>query len=213
MFGAIISRRMLARFATESNRVVLPDLKYGYSSLEPVISSKMLETHHKKHHQTYVNNLNAALDQFEGTPPSYTDAKANFDYNRIASLCQTIKFNLGGHINHSIYWENLAPIGQGGGEYPPESSPFTQQVVKQFHSYENLIDEFTKRTVPIQGSGWGWLGYDNASRSLRILEMANQEMLAPIGLTPLLSTDGFIQRLMSGNTPTTSTTRTFAWTT
>lgn len=213
MFGAIISRRLLARFATESNRVVLPDLKYGYSSLEPVISSKMLETHHKKHHQTYVNNLNAALDQFEGTSPSYTDAKANFDYNRIASLCQTIKFNLGGHINHSIYWENLAPIGQGGGEYPPESSPFTQQVIKQFHSYEQLIDEFTKRTVPIQGSGWGWLGYDNASRSLRILEMANQEMLAPIGLTPLLSIEVSIQRLMSGNMPTTSTTRTSAWTT
>lgn len=67
MFSAIISRRVLARFATEGSRVVLPDLKYGYSSLEPVISSKMLETHHKKHHQTYVNNLNAALDQFEGT--------------------------------------------------------------------------------------------------------------------------------------------------
>ena len=63
---AVISRRVVAGLASEGNRAVLPDLKYGYSALEPVISSKLLETHHKKHHQTYVNNLNAALDQFEG---------------------------------------------------------------------------------------------------------------------------------------------------
>ena len=69
----------------------------------------------------------------------WLEAKNNFDYNRMAALTQTIKFNLGGHINHSIYWENLAPIGQGGGEYPDEESPFTQQVVKQYGSYENLI--------------------------------------------------------------------------
>ncbi len=116
-----------------------------------------------------MNNLNAALDQFQGKKKDYLEAKTNFDYNKMAGLCQTIKFNLGGHINHSIYWENLAPIGQGGGEYPAEDSLFTQQVVKQFGSYDNLIDEFTKKTVPIQGSGWGWLGYDNSSRSLRIL--------------------------------------------
>jgi Fe-Mn family superoxide dismutase len=70
----------------------------------------------------------------------YLEAKKNFDYNKLAALCQTIKFNLGGHINHSIYWENLAPIGSGGGEYPEESSAFSQQVVKQFGSYEQLID-------------------------------------------------------------------------
>lgn len=105
----------------------------------------------------------------------------------MAALCQTIKFNLGGHINHSIYWKNLAPIGQGGGEFPAADSPFSQQVAKNFGSYDNLIEEFTKKTVPIQGSGWGWLGYDQVSQSLRILELPNQEMLAPIGLTPLLS--------------------------
>jgi Fe-Mn family superoxide dismutase len=61
----------MASFSTEaaSKKVTLPELKFPYSALEPVISSKLLETHHKKHHQTYVNNLNAALDQFEGTSP------------------------------------------------------------------------------------------------------------------------------------------------
>ena len=56
------------------------------------------------------------------------EAKTNFDYNKMAALTQTIKFNLGGHINHSIYWENLAPIGQGGGEYQDENSALTKQV-------------------------------------------------------------------------------------
>lgn len=64
--SAIISRRVLQRFSTEAKKVSLPELKFAYAALEPVISSKLLETHHKKHHQTYVNNLNAALDQFEG---------------------------------------------------------------------------------------------------------------------------------------------------
>ena len=116
-----------------------------------------------------------------------SEAKANFDYNKMSGLTQTIKFNLGGHINHSIYWENLAPIGKGGGEYPGEDSTLTQQIVKQYGSYDNLQEELTKKTVPIQGSGWGWLAWDNISKSLRIVDTPNQEMLAPQGLTPLLS--------------------------
>lgn len=120
MMIARLSRKLLSNFSTEAtHKVTLPELKYGYSALEPVISKSLLETHHKKHHQTYVNNLNAALDQFEGIFDPKIEAKKNFDYNKLAALTQTIKFNLGGHINHSIYWENLAPIGAGGGEYPP----------------------------------------------------------------------------------------------
>jgi Fe-Mn family superoxide dismutase len=60
-----ISKTIIHRFATESSKVALPELKFGYSDLEPVLSGKLLELHHKKHHQTYVNNLNAALDQFD----------------------------------------------------------------------------------------------------------------------------------------------------
>lgn len=60
-----ISKTIIRRFASESSKVALPELKFGYSDLEPVLSGKLLELHHKKHHQTYVNNLNAALDQFD----------------------------------------------------------------------------------------------------------------------------------------------------
>jgi Fe-Mn family superoxide dismutase len=87
----------------------------------------------------------------------------------MASLLQTIRFNLGGHINHSIFWKNLAPISLGGGQFPNKDSPLTQQVLKQFGSFEKLIEEMTKKTVAIQGSGWGWLGYDQAGQSLKIM--------------------------------------------
>jgi len=174
--------RLYARFADakQPTKASLPALNYDYSELEPVISKAQLELHHKKHHQNYVNNLNSAVEQFQ-------EAQARHDYNKMAELSDKIKFNLGGHINHSIFWENLAPIGKGGGEFPTEESPFTQQVLKQFTSYENLINEFTQKTVPIQGSGWGWLAYDAHSKALRVMELPNQEMLAPKGLTPLLS--------------------------
>lgn len=62
-----ISKTIISRFASESSKIALPELKFGYSDLEPVLSGKLLELHHKKHHQTYVNNLNAALEQFECT--------------------------------------------------------------------------------------------------------------------------------------------------
>ena len=84
----------------------------------------------------------------------------------------------------------------------------TKQIVSQYGSYENLIDEFTKKTVPIQGSGWGWLGWDHISKSLRIIELVNQEMMAPAGLVPLLSKNTLIKQLMSGNMHIISTTKT-----
>ena len=83
MLPARISRRILYAFSTEGvQKVSLPELKYGYSALEPAISKLMLETHHKKHHQTYVNNLNAALEQFEGThSPTQTQRRTSITTN------------------------------------------------------------------------------------------------------------------------------------
>lgn len=103
----MLTNILLRRFGSTAEtlaKVALPELKFSYSALEPVLSSKLLEIHHKKHHQTYVNNLNAALEQFAGISRNISEAQNNFDYNKMSALTQTIKFNLGGHINHSIYW-------------------------------------------------------------------------------------------------------------
>ena len=87
----------------------LPPLPYDYGALEPAISGQIMETHHKKHHQTYVNNLNAAVAQLQEAQHNKHDA------SKLVQLQAAINFNGGGHINHSIFWTNLAPKQQGGG--------------------------------------------------------------------------------------------------
>ncbi|MGE5195961.1 MAG: Fe-Mn family superoxide dismutase [Anaerolineae bacterium] len=158
----------------------LPDLPYDFNALEPVISSEIMELHYLKHHQGYVNNLNAALDESR-------DALAKNDLSRMIALQQAIRFNGGGHINHSIFWTHLAPIGKGGGEGP--KGELSQVILKEFGSVENLIKKLSTLTLAIQGSGWGWLGYDKAASNLVIAACANQDPLSSLGFIPLLGID------------------------
>jgi len=80
----------------------LPKLPYDYAALEPIICREIMELHHQKHHQTYVNNLNAAEEQLE-------EAKCKSDTTKIIQLAPALRFNGGGHINHTIFWQNLSP--------------------------------------------------------------------------------------------------------
>ncbi|CEG50404.1 superoxide dismutase [Plasmopara halstedii] len=103
------SLRAIGTRSTSS--VTLPDLPYDFGALEPSISGQIMEIHHQKHHQAYVNNYNAALEQ-------YDEAESKGDHAKLLGLLQALKFNGGGHVNHSIFWTNLAPKGQGGGSEP-----------------------------------------------------------------------------------------------
>ena len=158
----------------------LPDLPYDYSALEPVISAEIMELHHKKHHNAYVTNLNAALEK-------YAEAEARGDISAMIDLQAAIRFNGGGHINHSIFWTNLAPQSAGGGE--PPSGPFAEALLKKWGSLEQFIEEFNAKTAPIQGSGWGWLGYKKDKNCLAIVTCANQDPCILTGYTPLLGID------------------------
>ncbi|KAH9934452.1 manganese superoxide dismutase [Epithele typhae] len=148
---------------------VLPDLPYPYDALEPFISKQIMELHHKKHHQTYVNSLNAAEQAY---------AKASSPKERIA-LQAALRFNGGGHINHSLFWKNLAPAsseGKGNGG-ALRDGPLKDAIAKQFGSYEAFVKEFNTTTASIQGSGWGWLGYNPATKVIEITTTANQDPL------------------------------------
>jgi Fe-Mn family superoxide dismutase len=158
----------------------LPNLPYEYEALEPVISGEIMRIHHTKHHQAYVNNLNAALEK-------YRAAEANNDIAAMVALQSAIKFNGGGHINHSIFWTNLAPKSQGGGE--PPSGDLMDAIQLEYGSLERFIEEFSAQTVAIQGSGWGWLGYNKATGLLSTVICANQDPLSTQGLVPLLGID------------------------
>lgn len=158
----------------------LPALPYGLGDLEPVISAEIMDLHYNKHHNTYIQNLNNLLGQ-------YAEAEKNSDITKMIALQPGIKFNGGGFINHSIFWTNLAPKNQGGGT-PPEGA-LADAINKNFGSLENLIEKMSAKTVAIQGSGWGWLGYNKEANKLEIATCQNQDPLTTKGLIPLLGID------------------------
>src|SRR5579862_4440854 len=146
----------------------LPDLPYDFSALEPIISAEIMKLHYSKHHAGYVTNLNAALEK-------YAEAEKKQDLSAMIELQQAIKFNGGGHLNHSIFWTNLAPMNKGGGEKP--KAELLKAIQAQFGSLEHLIELLSTITIGIQGSGWGWLGYDRAEKKMIITTCANQDPL------------------------------------
>lgn len=156
----------------------LPDLPYDYNALEPTISAEIMQLHHSKHHQTYVNNLNVAEEKLQ-------EALAKGDANTAIGLGPSLRFNGGGHINHAIFWQNLSP--NGGGE---PSGPLLDAIKKDFGSVEKMKTALSAATVAVQGSGWGWLGYDKKNNRLAIQTCPNQDPLEPTtGLVPLFGID------------------------
>ncbi|KAK7035366.1 hypothetical protein VNI00_011897 [Paramarasmius palmivorus] len=146
----------------------LPPLDYPYDALEPYISQQIMTLHHTKHHQTYVNALNAAEASY---------AKASSPKERIA-LQAALKFNGGGHINHSLFWKNLAPSAEKGGNGGKlVDGPLKKAIDETFGGLDNLKKEFNTTTAGIQGSGWGWLGVNPSTKRLEITTTANQDPL------------------------------------
>ncbi|XP_073961787.1 superoxide dismutase 2 isoform X2 [Choristoneura fumiferana] len=155
----------------------LPDLPYEYSALEPVISREIMSLHHSKHHATYVANLNAAEEKLAA-------AQAKGDIQTIINLAPALKFNGGGHINHSIFWQNLSASGG------KPSATLAKAIEQDFGSLDNMKNQLAAASVAVQGSGWGWLGYNKQMRKLQIATCVNQDPLqATTGLIPLFGID------------------------
>lgn len=148
----------------------LPDLPYPYDALEPAISKEIMELHHAKHHAAYVNGLNAAEE-------AIANALQASDIKKQIELQAAIKFNGGGHLNHSLFWKNLQPEKAGGGK--PVDGLFSQAVERDFGGYEQLKSSLNASALAIQGSGWAWLGYDTKLKKLVIVNTGNQDPLTP----------------------------------
>ncbi|MCB1148896.1 MAG: superoxide dismutase [Chlamydiia bacterium] len=158
----------------------LPKLPYALNALEPVISEKIMDLHYNKHHLAYCNNLNAALEKYEA-------ADANSDVASMIALQSAIKFNGGGFVNHSIFWTNLAPTSEGGGGSP--SGDLAKAIDAEFGSFDNFVTQFNAKAAAIQGSGWGWLGYNKEHKRVEFASCSNQDPLSTTGLVPLLGID------------------------
>lgn len=140
----------LSSSSSSSNKAILPDLPYDYNALEPIISATTMELHHTKHHNAYVTNLNVALEKLD-------TAVSAGDVSSIIALQGALKFNGGGHVNHTLFWENLCP--KGTIDFPT-SGPLKDAITGRFGDVENMKKELSAMSVGVQGSGWGWLGYD-----------------------------------------------------
>ncbi|MCC6127899.1 MAG: superoxide dismutase [Chlamydiae bacterium] len=158
----------------------LPDLPYDFDALEPVISREIMELHYTKHHKAYVTNLNAALEK-------YNEAESKKDLAAMVALQSAIKFNGGGHINHSIFWTILAPVAKYH-DFPAKGA-FAEMIQRDFGGFDSFKEKLTTASVAIQGSGWGWLGYNKNLKKLEVAATANQDPLSTQGLIPLLGID------------------------
>jgi len=140
-----------------------------------------MELHYSKHHQTYVNSFNTASEQLAA-------AESKQDIAAQVALLPLINFHGGGHLNHSLFWENLAPKSQGGGD--PPTGALSKAIDETYGSLDSLKQKFNAALAGIQGSGWAWLVQDTQTGSISIKTYANQDPV--VGqFRPLLGIDAW----------------------
>jgi Fe-Mn family superoxide dismutase len=159
----------------------VPDLPYDYAALEPHIDEQTMRIHHDKHHQAYVDNANKALDGTEWADRPVEDVLASLD--QVPEDKRTaVRNNAGGHANHSLFWQIMAP---GAGGRP--SGDLAAAIESAFGGFDAFKDTVTQNGVTRFGSGWSWLVWDGSN--LKAYSTANQDSPLMDGHTPLLGID------------------------
>ena len=149
----------------------LPALPYAFNALEPNVDARTMEIHHDKHHAAYVNNLNAAVTGTEWENKSLEEIMAN-----VSKLAVAVRNNGGGHWNHSMFWQIMAPNTGGA-----PTGAVAEAINGAFGSFDKFKEDFTKAAVTRFGSGWAWLCV--TPKGLEICSTANQD-------NPLMDIEG-----------------------
>ena len=158
----------------------LPDLPYAYDAFGKYISKDIMELHHSKHHQTYVDKLNTALDQ---TPDLQNDSLDSL-LRQVDTLPEQVRMAIrnhgGGHYNHTLFWQFMTPNGQG-----EPTGKLADDIKEKYGSFQQFVDEFTAKALRVFGSGWVWLQPD-----LSIVTTPNQDSPIMFGQPePILGLD------------------------
>ena len=160
----------------------LPKLSYEYDALEPYIDKETMEIHHSKHHQTYVDKLNKALEGHEEIQAK----DAEYLLKNLDSISEKIrtavKNNAGGHLNHSFFWTVLKKDVQPSGEV-------LKAIITDFGSYDNFLQEFKQAAVTQFGSGWAWLVLNPNGNKLEVVQTKDHETPITDNKIPLLVVD------------------------
>lgn len=155
----------------------LPALPYDYSALEPSISGTIMELHHSKHHQAYVTGANTALAQL-------AEARDSGNLANVNKLQKDLAFNLGGHVNHSIFWTNMSP---NGGDKP--TGELASAIDDFFGSFDKFQAHFAATAMGVQGSGWAVLAWDSIGQQLIVQQFFDQQANFAAGTVPVLMLD------------------------
>ena len=160
----------------------LPPLTYAFNAVEPAIDALTMEIHHDRHHAAYVTNLNKALESYPDFTGSIEDLLKNL--KAVPEVVRTaIRNNGGGHLNHSLFWELLAP---GGAKSP--AAALEKDLLAAFGSFDAFQALFSSAALTRFGSGWAWLVLDSAKK-LQVYSTANQDSPLMEGHTPILGLD------------------------
>ncbi len=160
----------------------LPPLPYDYAALEPFIDEATMKLHHDKHHQTYVTNLNGAVEKHSDLGTK-TPEELLKDLASVPEDVRTIvRNNGGGHVNHTMFWQIMKP--KGGGD--PDGK-VAVQIKADFGEFEEFKKQFNELTAKQFGSGWGWLVWKDGK--LTIITTPNQDSPISQGLFPILGND------------------------
>lgn len=161
--------------------IILPDLPYAYDALEPYIDEETMHLHHDKHHNTYVNNVNAALAKHPEIGEDLEQLLS--DVATIpADIRQAVINNGGGHLNHALFWELMTP------EKTEPSAALVADLEATFGSFDDFKAAFTTAAASRFGSGWAWLVVNNDGK-LEVTSTANQDTPISEGETPILGID------------------------
>lgn len=157
----------------------LPPLPYKYTDLQPYISELQLTLHHDKHHLAYVNGANNILQKLD-------KARREGAEIDVKSTLKELSFHIGGHLLHSLFWDNLAPAGKGGGQ---PGGVLADYIVKEFTSFDRFRKEFTQAAVSVEGSGWAALAFCKQTSRPLIMQIEKHNLNVYPAFTILLVLD------------------------
>jgi Fe-Mn family superoxide dismutase len=161
----------------------LPELGFPYNALEPHIDAQTMEIHYTKHHQAYVNNLNAALEKHAAFQKKEVEDLLSSLSDLPTDVQTAVRNNGGGHLNHTLFWQWLKP---GGSKEP--SGKLLDDIKATFGSFETFKEQFTQAGTTRFGSGWAWLALDRSGK-LKVYSTANQDAPVMEGNKPVLGLD------------------------
>ena len=167
----------------------LPPLPYAYNALEPFIDAKTLEIHHTKHHQSYVNKLNAALEKYPELQSKTVEGLIKSLDEIPEAIRTTVRNNAGGHFSHTLYWNTMSPTAE---EYIPEK--LGKAIVETFGSIVEFKEQFSKAAANVFGSGWVWLALSNPEPVEGLVVTTNKKL-------KIVSTQGHDNPLMTDDKP------------